>query len=132
MTRQLPWRLGACRCIINPLHAADDLLDLLQGRPARAQLRRDVALRGMPRDKVLAIVVSLLDATRVRIGNAEYARNNDSYGLTTLRNRHVEFVCDGKLLLRFAGKGGTDRETASVRERIEQLHPCERPGGRGY
>src|SRR5438046_5790352 len=66
----------------------------------RRRLRRDVALRGMPRDKVLAIVVSLLDATRVRIGNAEYARDNDSYGLTTLRNRHVEFVCDGQLLLR--------------------------------
>ena len=47
---------------------------------------------GLPREKVLAVVVSLLDATRMRIGNAEYARDNDSYGLTTLRNRHVRFV----------------------------------------
>ena len=78
----------------------------------RRRVQRDLALRGMPRDKVLAIVVSLLDATRVRIGNAEYARHNDSYGLTTLRNRHVEFVAGGKLLLRFAGKGGADHEIA--------------------
>ncbi|TMG84442.1 MAG: DNA topoisomerase IB [Betaproteobacteria bacterium] len=98
----------------------------------RRRLRRDVALRGMPRDKVLAIVVSLLDATRVRIGNAEYARNNDSYGLTTLRNRHVEFVCDGKLLLRFAGKGGTDHEIAVGDRKLARLvRRChELPGQR--
>ena len=76
----------------------------------RARLRRDIALPGLPREKVLAVVVSLLDATRVRIGNAEYARDNNSFGLTTLRNRHVQFVRDGRVLLRFRGKGGADHE----------------------
>jgi DNA topoisomerase I len=76
----------------------------------RRQLRRDLALRGLPRAKVLAIIVSILDATRVRIGNAEYARSNSSYGLTTLRNRHVQFVRNGRMLLRFRGKGGAEHE----------------------
>src|SRR6478752_8792827 len=76
----------------------------------RRRLRRDLALPGLPREKVLAVIVSLLDATRVRIGNAEYARDNDSYGLTTLRNRHVQFVRDGRLLFRFRGKGGAEHE----------------------
>ncbi len=78
----------------------------------RRRLRRDLAQRGLPREKVLAVVVSLLDATRVRIGNTEYARDNDSYGLTTLRNRHVQFVRDGRLLFRFRGKGGARQEIA--------------------
>src|SRR5438105_10352866 len=52
----------------------------------RRKLRCDLALPGLPRDKVLAVVVGLLDATRIRIGNAAYARENASYGLTTLRN----------------------------------------------
>jgi len=98
----------------------------------RSRLRRDLALPGMPREKVLAIVVSLLDATRVRIGNAEYARDNDSYGLTTLKNRHAEFVGDGKLLLRFAGKGGADHEIPVGDRRLVRLvRRCqELPGQR--
>ena len=98
----------------------------------RRRLGRDLALRGMPRDKVLAIVVSLLDATRARIGNAEYARDNDSYGLTTLHNRHVEFVCGGRLLLRFSGKGGTEHEIAIGEARLARLvRRChELPGQR--
>ncbi len=98
----------------------------------RRRLRRDLALPNMPREKVLAIVVSLLDATRVRIGNAEYARDNDSYGLTTLKNRHVEFIGDGKLLLRFAGKGGADHEVAVGDRRLARLvRRCqELPGQR--
>jgi DNA topoisomerase-1 len=98
----------------------------------RRRLRRDLALQGMPRDKVLAIVVCLLDATRVRIGNTQYARDNDSYGLTTLRNRHVEFVGDGNLVLRFAGKGGADHEIAVGDKRLARLvRRChELPGQR--
>ena len=87
----------------------------------RLRLRRDLALPGMPREKVLAVVVSLLDATRVRIGNAEYARDNNSFGLTTLRNRHVQFVRDGKLLLRFRGKGGAEHEIAIDDRRLVRL-----------
>ncbi|EKU23569.1 putative DNA topoisomerase [Xanthomonas translucens pv. graminis ART-Xtg29] len=55
----------------------------------RRRLRRDMALPGYPRDKVLAMVVALMAETLVRVGNAEYARSNRSYGLTTLRNRHL-------------------------------------------
>ncbi len=87
----------------------------------RRRLRRDLSLPGLPREKVLAVIVSLLDATRVRIGNAEYARANDSYGLTTLRNRHVQFVRDGRLRFRFRGKGGAEHEIAVDDKRLARL-----------
>jgi DNA topoisomerase IB len=87
----------------------------------RRRLRRDLAQKGLPREKVLAVIVSLLDATRVRIGSAEYARDNDSYGLTTLRNRHVQFVRDGRLLFRFRGKGGAEHEIAVDDRRLARV-----------
>ncbi len=87
----------------------------------RRRLRLDLALPGLPREKVVAVVVSLLDATRMRIGNMEYARDNDSYGLTTLRNRHVRFVPDGKLVFRFRGKGGAGHEIAVGDRRLARL-----------
>jgi DNA topoisomerase-1 len=97
----------------------------------RRRLRHDLALKGMPRDKVLAVVVSLLDATRIRVGNDEYARDNQSFGLTTLRNRHVQFVRDG-LLLRFRGKGGAAHEVAIDDRQLARLvRRChELPGQR--
>lgn len=98
----------------------------------RQRLRRDLAQPGLPRDKVLAVIVSLLDATRVRVGNAEYARDNNSYGLTTLRNRHVEFIRDGRLLFRFRGKGGADHEVPVDDKRLARVvRRChELPGQR--
>lgn len=87
----------------------------------RLRLRRDLALPGLPREKVLAVIVSLLDATWVRIGNAEYARDNNSYGLTTLKNRHVQFIRDGRLLFLFRGKGGADHEVAVDDKRLAKL-----------
>jgi len=87
----------------------------------RQRLRRDIALAGLTREKVLAVIASLLDATRMRIGNAEYARDNNSYGLTTLRNRHVRFIPDGRLLLRFRGKGGAEHEIAVDDKRLARL-----------
>jgi DNA topoisomerase I len=87
----------------------------------RRRLARDLAQRGLPREKVLAVVVSLLDATRVRVGNAEYARDNNSYGLTTLRNRHVKFIKDGRLLLKFRGKGGAEHEVQVDDRRLARL-----------
>jgi DNA topoisomerase IB len=75
----------------------------------RTGVRRDLRLPGLPRDKVLALVVRLLDATQVRVGNAEYARSNGSFGLTTLRDRHARFS-RGKVLLRFRGKGGAEQD----------------------
>ena len=78
----------------------------------RRRLRRDLAQRGFPRDKVLAIVVSVLSETLVRVGNADYARSNKSFGLTTLRNHHVKFVRGGRARLRFRGKGGQLQDVA--------------------
>jgi DNA topoisomerase-1 len=76
----------------------------------RAAVRRDLARRGLPREKVLALVVRLLDDTQVRVGNAEYARSNGSFGLTTLRDRHARFPSRGKVVLHFRGKGGAEQE----------------------
>jgi DNA topoisomerase IB len=87
----------------------------------RRRLRRDLARPGLPREKVLAVVVSLLDATRVRIGNVEYARDNDSYGLTTLRNRHARFVRDRRLELRFRGKGGAEHQVTVDDARLVRI-----------
>lgn len=96
----------------------------------RRRLRRDLKLDGLPRDKVLALAVSLLDATRIRVGNDEYARDNKSYGLTTLRNRHVEFLDDGRVSLNFRGKGGIQHEVLIKDDRlIGILRQChELPG----
>jgi DNA topoisomerase-1 len=96
----------------------------------RRRLRRDLALQGLPREKVLAVVGSLLDTTRVRIGNPEYARDNNSFGLTTLRNRHVSFIRDRRALLRFRGKGGAEHEVAVDDRRIVRIvrHCQDLPG----
>ena len=87
----------------------------------RRKLKRDLGLAGLPREKVLAVVVSILDATRVRIGNSEYARDNKSFGLTTLRNRHVSFIRDGRAVLNFRGKGGVQHEVHIGDKRIAQI-----------
>src|SRR5688572_33259339 len=56
----------------------------------RRRVNRDLVQRGLPRSKVLATVVQLLERTFIRVGNDEYARQNESFGLTTMRNRHVD------------------------------------------
>jgi DNA topoisomerase-1 len=96
----------------------------------RARLRRDLARHGLPREKVLAVVVTLLDATRIRVGNAEYAKANGSYGLTTLRNRHVQFVRAGRLRFRFQGKGGAEHEVVVDDKRLVRIvrHCQQLPG----
>jgi DNA topoisomerase I len=96
----------------------------------RRQLKRDLALPGLPREKVLAAIAALLDATRARIGNVEYARENKSFGLTTLRNRHVTFARDGRALLNFRGKGGVQHEIRIDDKRIVRIvqHCQELPG----
>jgi DNA topoisomerase-1 len=74
-------------------------------RRIRAATERDLALPGLPREKVLAAIVRLLELTHARIGNEKYARKNKSYGLTTLENRHVDI--DGSVLtFHFRGKSG--------------------------
>jgi DNA topoisomerase I len=71
----------------------------------RRRVARDLARRGLPREKVLATIVRLLETTLIRVGNEEYARDNKSYGLTTLQDRHAE-IRSGKIIFRFRGKSG--------------------------
>jgi DNA topoisomerase I len=80
----------------------------------RRRVKRDLALTGMPREKVLATVVRLLETTLIRIGNDEYARHNDSYGLTTMRNRHAR-ANSSQVHFTFKGKSGRKHEI-SVRD----------------
>jgi len=71
----------------------------------REHVDKDLALPGLPREKVLATIVRLLETTFIRVGNEEYARENQSYGLTTLRDKHVE-IEGAKVHFHFKGKSG--------------------------
>jgi DNA topoisomerase-1 len=73
----------------------------------RARIDHDLARRSLGKERVLAAIVSLLDVTHIRIGNAEYARSNGSFGLTTLRDRHVT-VTPATLTFRFRAKSGKE------------------------
>lgn len=75
----------------------------------RKRVERDIKLRGLPREKVLATVVRLLARTFIRVGNDEYARENKSFGLTTIKDRHVT-VRGAHLRFRFRGKSGRQHE----------------------
>lgn len=83
----------------------------------RRRVARDLKLPGLPRDKVRATVVQLLERTFIRIGNEEYARDNKSFGLTTMKDRHVA-VKGSKLRFRFRGKSGRDHEVDITDRRI--------------
>ncbi len=87
----------------------------------RRRLRTDLAREGFPREKVMAMVVAVLGETLVRVGNAEYARDNRSYGLTTLRNRHVAFLHGGRARFRFRGKGGQEHDVVLDDARLVRL-----------
>jgi DNA topoisomerase-1 len=81
----------------------------------RAATERDLALPDLPREKVLATVVRLLEATLIRVGNEEYARDNKSFGLTTMRDRHAK-VDGGAVKFHFRGKSGKEH-SVGVRDR---------------
>ena len=81
----------------------------------QARMEHDLGSRGISRDKVLATAVRLLEITLIRVGNAEYARTNRSYGLTTLHKRHLE-MNGAALSFAFRGKSGVDHRV-SVRDR---------------
>jgi DNA topoisomerase-1 len=81
----------------------------------REKVGEHMALRGLPREKVLATVVHLLETTLIRVGNDDYAKQNKSYGLTTLQNRHVAIEGD-EVRFRFTGKSGK-QWSLSVRDR---------------
>jgi DNA topoisomerase-1 len=86
----------------------------------RRRIRQDLELPGLQRNKVLATVVQLLERTFIRVGNEEYARQNKSFGLTTMRNRHVE-VSGSKLRFRFRGKRGIEHEVDVEDRRIARI-----------
>jgi DNA topoisomerase-1 len=93
----------------------------------RRRVNRDLKRRGLPREKVLATVVQLLERTFIRVGNEEYAKENKSFGLTTMRNRHVD-VTATKLKFSFRGKSGkehevdvTDRRLAKIIRQLQDL-----------
>ena len=86
----------------------------------RRTLARDLKRTGLPREKVLAIVVSLLAETLVRIGNAKYRDENGSFGLTTLMNRHVAFL-RGQAQFRFRGKSGLKHAVPVNNARLVRL-----------
>jgi DNA topoisomerase-1 len=104
------------------------MLEFARALPAlRTKIDEHLGLRGLPREKVLATVVHLLETTLIRVGNEDYVRQNKSYGLTTLRDRHVDF--DGaKVIFEYRGKGGKlhrislrDRRLARIVRSCQEL-----------
>lgn len=87
----------------------------------RRRVRRDLVRPGLPRERVLAVIVALLDSTLARIGNLGYARDNKTFGLSTLRDRHVQFLRDGRATIRFKGKGGIEREITIGDKRLARI-----------
>jgi len=86
----------------------------------RRQIAKDMKLPGLSRQKVLATVVRLLERTFIRVGNEEYARENKSFGLTTMKNRHVK-VDGPQLRFRFRGKSGRQHEVDVTDRRIAKI-----------
>lgn len=86
----------------------------------RKQLETLLAAPGFSRDKVMATVITLLDATLIRVGNTQYARDNRSYGLTTLRSRHVE-VNGSAILFQFRGKSGIEHQITVKDRRLARI-----------
>jgi DNA topoisomerase IB len=80
-----------------------------------------MALRGLPREKVLATVVHRLESTLIRVGNDDSAKQNNSYGLTTLKNRHVA-VDGNEVRFRFTGKSGKQWSLRVARQTHREDH----------
>jgi len=86
----------------------------------RKRVASDLRLPGLPREKVIATLVRLLDRTALRVGNERYARDNGSYGLTTLRGRHVK-VSGSRVAFSFTGKGGKAQAVSLDDPRLAKL-----------
>jgi len=95
----------------------------------RRRIRRDLGLKGIPKQKIVAAVVRLLDQTGARIGNDEYKRANGSFGLTTLRNKHVE-IHGAELHFHFRGKSGQEQDLNVSDDRLARIvkHCQDLPG----
>lgn len=93
----------------------------------RERLQKDLRKHGLPKEKVLAATVKLLEATKIRVGNEQYAQRNKSFGLTTMKERHVH-ISGSRLRFKFRGKSGVDhdielcnRRLAKIVKRIQEL-----------
>ena len=96
----------------------------------RRRLKKDLSLPGMPRDKVLASIVSIMDQAHIRVGNDEYARENESYGLTTMLHKHVK-VSGSKVRFHFRGKSGIEHDICVTDPRVAKVvRNCDELAGR--
>ncbi len=93
----------------------------------RKRVESDLGLSGLPKNKVLATIISIMERTFIRVGNEEYARDNKSYGLTTMRNKHVD-VKGSRVRFKFRGKSGidhkvdvSDRRLARIVKKVQEL-----------
>jgi DNA topoisomerase-1 len=106
----------------------EHMMEFADALPAvRARIDEHMRMRGLPRQKVLATIVHLLETTLIRVGNEDYARSNQSFGLTTLRTSHVK-VDQGELRFQFRGKSGKvwrlqvkDRRVAKIVRACQEL-----------
>ncbi|MGE0756480.1 MAG: DNA topoisomerase IB, partial [Pirellulaceae bacterium] len=113
-------------------HKYDRLIEFAAVLPAiRRQVTRHLRLPGMPREKIVALIVRLLEVTLIRIGNEEYARQNGSFGLTTLKDQHAVVRRD-QVRFSFRGKSGKLHDVSLQDARLARLvHQCrELPGYR--
>ncbi|AYN68908.1 DNA topoisomerase IB [Euzebyella marina] len=91
----------------------------------RKQIEKDLRQRGWPQSKMMALIIKLMEETHIRIGNEQYARRNKSYGLTTLRKKHVEVYKDG-IRFHFMGKKGKEHKITLKNKRlIKLINKCE-------
>ncbi|MCA1587732.1 MAG: DNA topoisomerase IB [Chloroflexi bacterium] len=97
----------------------------------RERTEADLRRQGLPREKILATVVRLLEGTMIRVGNDEYARDNDSYGLTTMEDEHAQ-VSNRRIVFRYRGKSGKEHEATLDDPRLARIvRRCqELPGQR--
>lgn len=99
----------------------DRMIDFARALPKLRERRdNDLRLPGLPREKVIAAVVGLLETTLIRVGNEEYARANKSFGLTTLRSKHAN-VDGSEIRFRFRGKSGKEHEIGIRNQRLARV-----------
>jgi DNA topoisomerase-1 len=118
---RLQYRYHAQWRAARDLHKFDRLSEFAMTLPAiRDSVARDLAVSGLPRRKLLAAMVRLLDRTYVRVGDERYRRENGSFGLTTLRTRHVKVTGD-RIRLRFRGKSGKEHDLSLSDRRLARI-----------
>jgi DNA topoisomerase-1 len=116
--------------VLRDAHKFERMFEFGRALPRiRRAVARDLKLPGIPRERVLATIVRLLDATLIRVSDEEYARENGSFGLTTMRNRHVQVSADA-VRFEFRGKGGITHRVELNDPRIARVvrHCRDLPG----